>query len=255
MEIAFDKVYVISLITNKDRQKFIKRQFDELGIDFDFIYGIDYFKFKSVQWPNVYPDNCNKLGAASSFGCAIGHYAAVMQAYYLGYNNVLIIEDDVCLRTDKEIISDMLNNIPTNADFITFDPRFATKEEQDEIIGIISSSTDERYAKITNDNFMFGGAMYGIMNRNAMQKYMLNQQKEILAADNVIGFFKEAVVKRYVSKKCLFVDQFTYYKWFMKENYDFAFAYDNLYLRLNDFKKDDFFWHNNVTNMFFSRFR
>lgn len=37
MKTQFEKIYVLSLITNKDRQKFIKYQFNKLGIDFEFI--------------------------------------------------------------------------------------------------------------------------------------------------------------------------------------------------------------------------
>ena len=255
MNTSFDKIYVISLITNKDRQKFIKTQLDELGLDFEFIYGIDYYKFRSVEWPNVYPgDSGNTNGMAGSFGCAIGHYAAVMQAYHLGYKNVLILEDDVCLRTDKDLLSDVLNNIPSDADFVTFDPRFGEIDEQNAMIDIINGSKG-RYAKIDNVNGMFGGAMYGILNRDAMFKYMLNQQKQILSADNVIGFFRDPVVRRYVSRECLFVDQFTYNKWFISENKDFAFGYDNLYLRCGSYKKTDFFWPDKVKYNFFSRYK
>ena len=32
------------------------------------------------------------------------HYQAVLQAYYLGYNNVLIFEDDVCMYEYKYVI-------------------------------------------------------------------------------------------------------------------------------------------------------
>lgn len=33
MKTQFEKIYVLSLITNKDRQKFIKYQFNKLRID------------------------------------------------------------------------------------------------------------------------------------------------------------------------------------------------------------------------------
>lgn len=54
METQFEKIYVLSLITNKDRQKFIKYQFNKLGIDFEFIYGVDYYNFSNIQYPDVY---------------------------------------------------------------------------------------------------------------------------------------------------------------------------------------------------------
>ena len=45
MKTQFEKIYVLSLITNKDRQNFIKYQFNKLGIDFEFIYGVNYYNF------------------------------------------------------------------------------------------------------------------------------------------------------------------------------------------------------------------
>ena len=49
MKTQFEKIYVLSLITNKDRQKFIKYQFNKLGLDFEFIYGVDYYNFSNIQ--------------------------------------------------------------------------------------------------------------------------------------------------------------------------------------------------------------
>lgn len=53
MKTQFDKIYVLSLITNKDRQEFIKYQFNELGLDFEFIYGFDFHNF-NVDFPDSY---------------------------------------------------------------------------------------------------------------------------------------------------------------------------------------------------------
>ena len=127
MKTQFEKIYVLSLITNKDSQKFIKYQFNKLGLDFEFIYGVDYYNFSNIQYPDVYKNTGVNFSYSQNikknYGCAMTHYQAVLQAYYLGYNNVLIFEDDVCMNTNMSLLKDMLNNIPEDADFVTFDFR------------------------------------------------------------------------------------------------------------------------------------
>lgn len=43
----FDKIYVITLVNNKERQEFISKQFNDLGINFEFMYSTD---FKNIKY-------------------------------------------------------------------------------------------------------------------------------------------------------------------------------------------------------------
>lgn len=129
MKTKFEKIYVISLITNKDRQEFIKYQMRKLDLDYEFIYTINYHKIKydnngnEIKYP-VYFTEYDHLDDIATFGCALAHYQAILQAYEFGYNNVLVLEDDICFLKDKTIIENYLNNIPGDAEFITYNPRF-----------------------------------------------------------------------------------------------------------------------------------
>ena len=240
MKTKFDKIYVVSLITNKDRQEFIKYQFDELGLDFEFIYGIDYYNFNNIEWPDVYINTINNCkGDGKDFGCAMTHYQAVMQAYHLGYNNVLIFEDDVCMNKDKHMIEDMLNNIPEDADYIDYDPRQYLESYQQQLLKIINN-INSRYFKI--NKIFYGAAMFGIMNRKTMKLYLDSQHNCLKMSDNVDNFVENKTIQNYyISTKCLFVAQHTLNKIFNKKNYSFAHCYDNMYLRSNKYKKEDFF--------------
>ena len=244
MKTQFDKIYVLSLITNKERQKFITYQFNQLGLDFEFVYGIDFYNFKNIEWPDVLKyTEWHGGGTSEDFGCTMTHYQAVMQAYYLGYNNVLIFEDDVCLNKDISVFEDMLNNIPENIDFIDYDPRLCFQEDQQQLIECINNS-NERYLNL--DDFPFrGAAMFAIMNRDTMKLYLDNQHKCFKMSDNVNGFFETYEGKRtinyYIPSKCLFVDQSSYSKVFIENDHAFYSGYDNVYLRINNYTGDNFF--------------
>ncbi len=128
MKTKFDKIYVISLITNHNRRKFITYQMNELGLDFEFIYGIDFKSLTydgsnhKIKYPYTYDNNTSNT--AGNYGAAIAHYGAIKQAYEFGYNNILVLEDDICFIKNKDLIFECLNNIPDDADFITYDVRF-----------------------------------------------------------------------------------------------------------------------------------
>lgn len=250
MKTQFDKIYVLSLITNKDRQEFITYQFNQLGLDFEFVYGIDFYNFKGITWPDVnyYWHWLKHVNPTRNFGCTLTHYQAVMQAYYLGYNNVLILEDDVCLNINASLWEDMLNNIPNDADFVTYDPRIYNEDQNQQISDYINSSS--KYVHIKNDFYICGGAMYGIMNRNTMNLYLDSQHQHFVMSDHVEHFFEDinienfVIDKRYIPTECLFVDQFTYNKWFIHNDATFMSGYNNNYVKYKKYSKDDFFMPN-----------
>ena len=247
MKTQFDKIYVISLITNKDRQEFIKYQMNELDLDFEFIYGTDFYNFKNIKWPDTYINYpYEKFTGARNFGCTINHYNAVMQAYHLGYNNVLIFEDDICLNKDCNLLYDMFNNIPKDADFVTYDPRSNKKDIILSILENIKLNKNNRYFKSNIDTF--GAACFALMNRFTMELYINQQHNLLQMSDHVIYFYENtdnAPINKYISTNCIIIDQLTHNKnieknldIFLNKKFD---GYDNLYSLDLSFDKDNFF--------------
>lgn len=240
----FDKIYVISLITNKDRQEFVTYQMNELGLDFEFIYGTDfnnitydYFGNK-INYPLTY--NC-PYRIPGSFGCTITHYNAVLYAYYLGYNNVLILEDDICFIKDKQLIEYYLNNIPQDADFVTWNPRFEFKKEFNIVADKIRNA-NESWILLENSIIgLLGGLMYGIMNRDSMKLYIDNQHNRLKLSDHIDGFFEAPIIKRYTSSKHICTDQQNIFTNFNAELYD-EFIYEKID---NTITTDSFYIPNN----------
>ena len=248
MKTFFDKIYVLSLIQNKSRQEFIKEQFKDLDIDFEFIYGIDYFNLRKdykgdiINWPKTY-ETCenNKSG---SFGCTLAHYQAVLQAYEFNYNNVLIIEDDICFIKDKETIEYFLNNIPEDADFISYSPRFIFDDLFNNfgffsnIKNIIIKNKEQKW--ITLNQNTIGGMMYGLMNRKIMNLYLKNQRNSLKISDQVNNIFinPHSKIKRYIPTYCLCTDQYNIKNSFNKS---IEKEYENIYINDNNYNINDFY--------------
>ena len=250
MNTIFDKIYVVSLITNKIRQEFIKYQFNELNIKYEFIYGSDFYNIKNdgnnnlIKYPNVWNEkyfkNMPNANISKDFGCTLTHYNAVLQAYELGYENVLIIEDDICFIKDKKLIYTYLNNIPEDADFITWDFRFECLDyAKEHIINVKNINRNNLWYKIDNNYDIIGGLMFGLMNRETMEVYLNNQHESLNMSDHVNGIFNNATVNRYIATQCICTDHFN-----IKSNFDCPSmpvqetVYSKIYkLNINNFNK------------------
>ena len=252
----FDKIYVISLIHNHDRQEFIKYQMNHIGLNFEFIYGIDFYnlindsKDNRIFLPDVYNYVNDPIQLAKNFGCAITHYNAVLNAYELGFNNILIIEDDICFIKNTKLILQLLNDIPKDCDFVSFNPRFKSTEdnlEHENCKKLICKNYNNNFIYLYNNyQLLVGAMMYGIMNRDTMKLYLNNQRQKLMAADNVIGFFEYPTVKRYISTKCLCTDIYN-----INTNFNVNdTSYECIYKDIEHLKINNFFTVNNIYNIF-----
>ena len=212
MKIKFEKVYVLSVPNYKIRYNFVKQQLDDLGIDFEFVWGVDLGNINTdalgykIHYPQLW--EFEKHCTGKDFSCTINHYSAVLQAYEFGYNNVLIMEDDICFVKDKKLIQQMLTNIPEDADFVTYDPRFGWTCDFEKFEYNIKHC-ESLFMKNNYDDYklIFGGILYGIMNRKTMKLYLDNQRKNLMMSDHVKGLFTDISVNKYISTKCICTDE------------------------------------------------
>ena len=249
MKTQFEKIYVLSLITNHSRQEFIKHQMDDLGLEFEFIYGTAFYELTNdsdnhiINWPNVWPWK-NLQASGRSFGCTISHYNAVSQAYYLGYNNVLILEDDICFLKDKNIVEYYLNNVPNDCDFITYDLRFIDNND----LHNFCDNNDyhiNKYLHIKNNIVtLCGGMCYGLMNRDIMKLYLDNQNKQLFISDRVKDIFwtdDNSKIKRYCATQCIGLGQYLIEKMIEHRYYDWAISYESAYQYVWNLCGNDFY--------------
>ena len=127
---------------------------------------IDYYNLKLDKFGNeiIYPPMLDDKYAwcfnnDKAYGCAIAHYQAVLQAYEFGYNNVLIIEDDICFIKDKKLIEYYINNIPDEIDFLNYTARF-DKCEIDKFKLELQANLNNDYMKISSKYKTFCGGIF-----------------------------------------------------------------------------------------------
>lgn len=220
MIIPFDKVYVLTMPNSKLRQEFINYQFKQIGVDFEFVYGIDFGNIindalgNEIIYPNIYDSKTYYESLGRDFSCAVNHYSAIYRAFEFEFNSVLVVEDDICFIKDLNRLRESFENIPKDADFVTWDPRFWWDYDFAEFKNCLYNS--QYFIKDTGQfRWTFGGMCYGIMNRQSMELYLKNQRSSFHMSDHVEGFFHHSSVNKYMSSICICTDQFN-----LKHNFD-----------------------------------
>ena len=212
MKTKFDKIYVLSVPSYKIRYNFVKEQLDDLGIDFEFVWGTDLGNINTdslgykIQYPQLWEYETHCTG--KDFSCTINHYNAVLQAYEFGYESVLIMEDDICFVKNKKLVEQMLTEIPDDADFVTYDPRFSQPWDFEKFEYNLVHCDDLFMKNYPNEyEFIFGAILYGIMNRDTMKLYLDNQRKQLMMSDHVNGLFMNITTNKYIATKCICTDE------------------------------------------------
>jgi len=247
MKTIFDKIYVINLVENTERKKFIEQEFKDYKLDFEFIHTPDFYnlfdKYKE-KFFNVYDLWGNKINLRL-FGCTLGNYMAVKQAYEFGYNNVLIIEDDVCFTKDKKLLEQYFNNVPNNADMIRYSYRCVNENDLDLLENISKDKYNQQYLlsgkDIPNTKIQYcGTSIWAIMNRKTMKKYIDSITNKFLGADQIDLFFTnmdKADFNIYFANKCLNVE-FSYFT-YLSNKETIPVFYKNPFM--NKLTKKDFY--------------
>lgn len=113
----FDKIYCLSLVNNVERRQDMEKEFQRVGIDTN----SGYFKWKITVdnpfykyiWTNPsLPTEKWWLGIKGALNCTMGHYEIMMEAQALGYERILIVEDDARFLNDVSEIERYLENLP-----------------------------------------------------------------------------------------------------------------------------------------------
>lgn len=105
-----DKIYCINLDRRPDRWQLAKEQFDKHNLIVERFGAIDARDFK-LSYPT---DNGNN-------GCTLSHYFIIERAKILGFESVMIFEDDVELHEDFDfILNAAMDYLPQNWDMLYF---------------------------------------------------------------------------------------------------------------------------------------
>jgi len=153
----FDKIYCINLKSRKDRYNLATQTFNKLNI-----HNVEfYITDKSPQ--------------GGEYGCFESHINVIKKAYYAGYNNILIFEDDVKDSNyyDSKLLEIAINFMKYNKQWDIFYLGYAAYNSYRETI-IFSKKINNH---IINFNPLHAQAY--CLNKNSMLKILTNYKKYI----------------------------------------------------------------------------
>ena len=198
----FDKIFCLNLSHRKDRRDKMTKQLDALGV-------LNSPKFEwHISTTHLHSNimaqaiNQSKLGHFSfpnELNCAREHYSIVKKAFDLGYEHILVIEDDLLFNKDESFLSEVLDHIPENYDILQF--------------GGFSSSSDTVNASVVNAYWMnsvhaWNCSMYAL-SRKGMKFYMKFQERFFSVADNPLYHIEENrnIINGYLCRKPVVIQE------------------------------------------------
>lgn len=129
----FDKIWCLSSL-DKERLRSSKEEFNRLGWNVEYYYNpinpviksCDKTPFHHKFYTKLTNTSCSDDIYNAVASCFIGHFNIIKISYELGFDKVLICEDDIKL-IDNIDINSVFNQIPDNFDTLNFYHRFAGK--------------------------------------------------------------------------------------------------------------------------------
>lgn len=230
MKTIFDKIYILHWLPNKDRDIALKKKFKYLGLEYEYVYALpllDIFGENNDKYQHLYitnNDNTWKYGdkIIQHWSVAFGHYMCVYQAYQLGYNNVLILENDVVINNNKKLIEQYLNNVPKDSDII----RYGYMEWDWYNTERFDNTNELFYKDNENNDFRYyGNQCYGLMNRKTMKIYLDSCNYCFNGNEDVENIHRgnKFNLNIYYATKPIFLDHIAYHEYYLNNNTNQAY--------------------------------
>jgi GR25 family glycosyltransferase involved in LPS biosynthesis len=179
---AFGNIYVLTMSNRPDSRALIEKQFLELGLPQpDMDAKVRYFYSTPFPYNGLIADAFNRSGKGrftkpNEYDCARNHYAIIKTAYDLGWEHVLVIEDDVLFLKDVDMWMMYLSNIPEDFDVLqgggfTVDKRILEyMKAADDIVGSDAYWFKHKHVGLWNASFY-------ALSRKGMEFYLTFMDK------------------------------------------------------------------------------
>lgn len=194
-EDVFDHIYCLHYLPSEARLQKLKDELSRVGIDENAKYFSWVYDYPTSLLDIVYNDkrvNMSTPLKSSSRSyikrVSMKHYEIIKEAYSLGYNRILILEDDVRFHKDLDYIKKMLANIP-NSDIVMFDKMTcsaaleATKYKR----YIKTLPSDSLYGSMNDSGVFFIFCSCYSLNRKAMKQIIDTQEQSLQPPDTPLN--------------------------------------------------------------------
>lgn len=193
-----DKVYIINLLSRKDRRHFMIEQLKELGFYDDLMLRnkleiVDAVKFPGFNYEvlNAFnKQNNSKIGTTGLYFCATEHYRILKRALYYGYEKILILEDDACFYKDADKLFDALDSAPSDFNILHIEGYYCPDglfPTENDWLSILSNDVDS--AKwLPHKDFRLWATAALFYSKSGMEEIVREQEKLFSGADTPTFF-------------------------------------------------------------------
>ena len=191
----FDHIYCLHYLPSEARLQKLKDELSCVGIDENAKYFSWVYDYPTSLLDIVYNDNRVNMSTPLKSSSrsyikrvSMKHYEIIKEAYSLGYNRILILEDDERFHKDLEYIKKMLANIP-NSDIVMFDKMTcsvaleATKYKR----YIKTLPADSLYGSMNDSGVFFIFCSCYSLNRKAMKQIIDTQEQSLQPPDTPLN--------------------------------------------------------------------
>lgn len=129
MEIPFDKIYFLTFVEDPTRVENVSKQIKKLNLE-SAQYVINYttrFPYSELCGRLLLGNDYERLGwiqfknsFAGVFNCVTEHYKMIRSAYNIGYEKILICEDDINFIDNIYYIKETFENLPDKFGIVKF---------------------------------------------------------------------------------------------------------------------------------------
>lgn len=192
----FDHIYCIHYLPYKERYRKCVDELTRVGIRESGI-----FSWK-LTWDSPLFDKLYQVcNAAPSVGCmkiGVAHYMCIKEAYELGFNHVLILENDNIFLKDVNKIEKILNDLPDDYDICFLDkiPSKTAKYED-----AVKNATNESFIDVDKKFYVLANCY--ALSRKGMEHVIKSQEKRLAISDTYLRFNnfmpEEPGLKRYAA--------------------------------------------------------
>ena len=194
-ETSFNHIYCLHYLLSNDRLNKLKNELKRVGIDETADYFSWVYDYPTQLLDTVYKDRRVNMDTALKSTSreyikhvSMKHYEILKEAYSLGYEKVLILEDDIRFHRDLEYIEKMLANMP-DTDVVMFDkmtcsaPNEAIKYQK----YIKSLPENSLYGSMNDSGVFFIFSSCYVVNKKAMKRMIELYENGLLPSDTPLN--------------------------------------------------------------------
>lgn len=197
----FELCYVLNLSDRKDRRDNMEYQFKQMGMDdIETSVWLRYHYTTKFPYNDLIANAFNKsqrgrFTKANEYDCARNHYSIVKECYDRGFNNILVMEDDIKFLRNGQTFCTYLYNIPNDYDLLQFGG-FTTDPNAKNIL-----NESKKSYWVTHNNIPLWNASMYALSRRGMEFYIAFMNKFFWVADGPLykAPLNHNLIKSYIS--------------------------------------------------------